>query len=103
MLKQTPKLVLKRLRLLWRALSGRSTLEHDMDEELRFHLESRAADLARSGVAPAEAARRARMEFGAVEGYKEGRREARGLRPFDELRGDLRSEERRVGKQGASR
>jgi hypothetical protein len=61
-----------------------------MDEELRFHLESRAADLARSGVPPAEAARRARMEFGAVEGYKEGCREARGLRPFDELRGDLR-------------
>ena len=90
MLKQTPKLVLKRLRLLWRALSGRSTLEHDMDEELRFHLESRAADLARSGLPPAEAARRARMEFGAVEGYKEGCREARGLRPFDELRGDLR-------------
>ena len=90
MLKQTPKLVLKRLRLLWRALSGRSTLEHDMDEELRFHLESRALDLARSGLPPAEAARRARMEFGAVEGYKEGCREARGLRPFDELRGDLR-------------
>ena len=90
MLKQTPKLVLKRLRLLWRALSGRSTLEHDMDEELRFHLESRAVDLARSGLPPAEAARRARMEFGAVEGYKEGCREARGLRPFDELRGDLR-------------
>ena len=61
-----------------------------MDEELRFHLESRAADLARSGVSPAEATRRARIEFGAVEGYKEGCREARGLRPFDELRGDLR-------------
>ena len=40
---------LKRLQLLWRALSGRTALEHDMDEELRFHLESRAADLARSG------------------------------------------------------
>jgi putative ABC transport system permease protein len=84
------KRALKRLQLLWRALSGRSTLERDMDEELRFHLESRAADLARSGVPSAEAARRARIEFGAVEGYKEGCREARGLRPFDELRGDLR-------------
>ena len=82
--------MLKRLRLLWRALSGRSSLEGDMDEELRFHLESRAADLARSGVPPAEAARRARIEFGGVERYKERCREARGLRPFDELRGDLR-------------
>jgi len=80
----------KRLQLLWRALSGRSTLEREMDEELRFHLENRAADLARSGMPPAEAARRARIEFGAVEGYKEGCREARGLRPFDELRSDLR-------------
>jgi putative ABC transport system permease protein len=84
------KQMLKRLQLLWRALSGRPALERDMDEELRFHLESRAADLARSGVSPAEATRRARIEFGAVEGYKEGCREARGLRPFDELRGDLR-------------
>jgi hypothetical protein len=55
MLKQT----LKRLRLLWRALSGRSTLERDMDDELRFHMESRATDLARSGVSPADATRRA--------------------------------------------
>ena len=47
----------KRLQLLWRALSGRSTLEREMDEELRFHLENRAADLARSGMPPAEAAR----------------------------------------------
>ena len=84
------KRMLKRCNCSGGALSGRPTLEHDMDEELRFHLESRAADLVRSGVPPAEAARRARIEFGAVEGYKEGCREARGLRPFDELRGDLR-------------
>jgi putative ABC transport system permease protein len=82
---------LKRLRLLWRALAVRPALERDMDDELRFHLESRAADLVRSGVVPAaEAARRARIEFGGVERYKERCREARGLRLFDELRGDLR-------------
>jgi putative ABC transport system permease protein len=80
----------KRLRLLWQALSGRATLERDMADELRFHLESRAADLTRSGVPPTEAARRARIEFGTVEGYKEDCREAHGLRFFDELRGDLR-------------
>ena len=82
--------MLKRLQLLWRALAARSSLERDMDDELRFHLETRAADLERSGVAAHEAARRARLEFGAVEGYKERCREARGLRPFDEMRGDLR-------------
>lgn len=82
--------MLKRLQLLWRALSRRSTLECDMDDELRFHLESRAADLVRAGLPAHEAARRARLEFGAVEGYKERCREARGLRLFDELRADLR-------------
>ena len=39
----------------------------------------------------AKAARRARLEFGAVEGYEESCREARGLAWFDELRGNLRS------------
>ena len=84
------KRALKRLQLLWRALAGRPALARDMDDELRFHLECRAADLARSGMPPAEAARRAHLEFGAIEVYKEGCRQARGLRPFDELRGDLR-------------
>ena len=55
-------------------------VDRELDDELRFHLESRAADLARSGVPPPEAARRARLEFGALEGYKERCREARGLR-----------------------
>jgi hypothetical protein len=82
--------MLKRCRLLWRALSGRSTLERDMDDELRFHLESRAADLARSGLPAAEANHRARLEFGGFEGYKEQCRQERGVRFFDELRGDLR-------------
>ena len=76
--------------LLWRALSRRAALERDMDEELRAHLSQRAEDLVRSGLPPAEAARRARLEFGALEGYKESCREARGLRPFDDLHGDLR-------------
>jgi putative ABC transport system permease protein len=79
----------KRWELLWRTLFKRSALERDMDDELRFHLESRTADLARGGLPAAEAARRARIEFGAVEGYKERCREARGLRLLDETRGDV--------------
>jgi putative ABC transport system permease protein len=79
-----------RLHLLWRGLFKRSALEREMDDELRFHLESRAADLARSGVPPGEADRLARIEFGAFEGYKERCREEHGLRPFDELNGDFR-------------
>lgn len=88
----------KRLQLLWRALIRRSALEDDLADELRFHLEIRAADLARSGMPAPEAARRARLEFGGVERYKEGCREAHGLRLFDELRGDLRYAFRVLGK-----
>ena len=61
-----------------------------MDEELRFHVERQTADLIRSGMAPAEASRRARVEFGAIEARKEEMREALGLRLLDEVHGDLR-------------
>jgi predicted permease len=67
---------------------GRSRLEREMSEELEFHLERRAADLERSGLPPAEAHRRARIQFGAMERYKEECREARGMQPVDDLRAD---------------
>jgi hypothetical protein len=41
-----------------------------MDDEMRFHLESRAADLVRRGVPAAEAAPRA-TEFGSIEKQKD--------------------------------
>ena len=68
----------------------RSRMETDMAEELRFHIESRKEHLIRSGQSPSQAERQARIEFGAVESYKESCREASGLAWFDELRGNLR-------------
>ena len=50
-------------------------MESEMDAEMRFHLEARAEDLMRSGVPRAEAMRRARIEFGGMEGVKEECRE----------------------------
>ena len=79
-----------RLRSWLGALARRARLESALDEELRFHLEAHADDLARAGMPRAAAERRARLEFGNVEGYKERCREARGLRWPDELRQDLR-------------
>src|ERR1022692_1970917 len=61
-----------------------------MTEELRFHIEQYTDDLVRSGVPPREAARRARIEFGSLNSAQEECREARGLRPFDELIRQLR-------------
>jgi putative ABC transport system permease protein len=87
-----------RLRSLFRALLGRRHFEEDLSEEVRFHLEHYTLDLVRSGVPPAEAARRSRLEFGTVDSVKEDCREARGLRFFDELRQDLRLAGRRIRK-----
>jgi predicted permease len=61
-----------------------------MDEELAFHLESRTRDLIRGGIAPEEAARRARIELGGVTTQKENMRASLGLRLWDDLRADLR-------------
>ena len=68
----------------------RSRLEHEMDEELRFHFEARTEDFIRSGLPRTEALRRARLEFGAVEEAKEECRQARGISFFDELFQDVR-------------
>jgi predicted permease len=66
------------LRSLISALFDRARVEHETDAELRSHLENRADDLERSGLTRAEAERRARIEFGAPEKFKEECREARG-------------------------
>jgi predicted permease len=68
----------------------RRQFESDMDHELRFHMAAYIADLVRSGVEPQEAARLARVEFGAVEAVKDECRRAWGLQRIDELLADLR-------------
>jgi putative ABC transport system permease protein len=78
--------VVARARSLWRAVRRGSAVDAEADEEFRAHIEMRAEDLVRSGLSPEEARRRARIEFGSVERYKEEGRAARGLRAFDELR-----------------
>jgi predicted permease len=74
------------LQALWR----RGDWERDLEDELRLHVEQRAAHLARSGMTPQEAERRARLELGSRETYREQCRRSFGLRWFDELRQDLR-------------
>ena len=68
---------------LWR----RSRFERDLTDELQFHLEARAADLQKRGLSPAEAGRRARIEFGGVEQCKERIRAERPGAVLDALIG----------------
>ncbi len=78
------------LRSWLRTLFGRSRLEREMRDELQFHHESRVAHLMQSGLSRDEAVRRARLEFGGVETYKERCREARGAGAIDEAARSLR-------------
>lgn len=79
-----------RIRLFLRSLLHRRRFETDIDDEIRFHLEARTADLIAHGLPPREAARQARLEFGATESHKDGMRSALGLRWTDDLLADLR-------------
>jgi len=88
-----------RLRSFSRNVVRRSEMESNLSDELQFHLERRAEDLAaRTGMTPAEAMRTARIEFGSPEKYKEETRASRGLRFVDELRSDLRYAWRNIRK-----
>jgi putative ABC transport system permease protein len=73
-----------------RWIVNRQQLETGMEAEVRFHLESYAEDLVRSGVPRPEAMRRARLEFGGIESHKDAMRASLGLRLWDELGADLR-------------
>ena len=58
---------------LRRMLQG-DRLEKDLDEELRSHLDMRAADNVAAGMTPEEAGREARRRFGNVTELKEDTR-----------------------------
>ncbi|HEX6054033.1 MAG TPA: permease prefix domain 1-containing protein, partial [Gemmatimonadaceae bacterium] len=75
-----------RARSLARGIHRSSSVDLEMAEEFRHHMELRANDLVRAGLAPADAARQARLEFGSTEQYREKGRQSRGLRRFDDLR-----------------
>src|SRR5207245_4005871 len=78
--------LLLRLRalLIWRRV------EHELDEELRFHIEMQTRKNRATGMNAREAARRARVQFGGVELAKEECRDARGRRWLEDLAQDTR-------------
>lgn len=79
-----------RLKSWLRSLLHRRRFEQNMEEELRFHLEARAADLMREGLSREEATRQARLEFGPIASHKDAVRNSLNLRWVDDLWCDLR-------------
>ncbi|HKW34145.1 MAG TPA: ABC transporter permease [Candidatus Acidoferrum sp.] len=78
---------------LWirlRALLRRKSVEAELDDELRFHIEQQVDKHVQSGLSRGEAIRRARVEFGGYEQVKEEYRDARGVSPIETLTRDIR-------------
>lgn len=89
---------------LWircRSLLHRKAVEAELDDELRFHLESQAEKYRRSGVAAGEAKRRAQIALGGAEQAKEACRDARGVRLLESVVQDIRLGLRLLGKSPA--
>ncbi|HEX3745022.1 MAG TPA: ABC transporter permease [Bryobacteraceae bacterium] len=81
--------MLVRLRSWWRATRHAGLAESEMDAELRAHIDAHAERLTASGVDPAEARRRAMLDFGPVAYAKEACRDARGANFLPALLQDL--------------
>ncbi|HKD01838.1 MAG TPA: ABC transporter permease [Terriglobales bacterium] len=75
---------------LFDRLLHRDDLDRSLNEEIQFHIGQRAQDLEGSGMTPQEAERRARIEFGSAENYKEQCRESRRLNGLHTFLADIR-------------
>lgn len=73
-----------------RALFRRKSVETELEDELRFHLERQVEKYVQSGMNCEEAQRRARVEFGGVELVKEEARDARGVSLIETVARDVR-------------
>lgn len=71
------------LRFLFRALRYRHTVQSEIDDELRFHIDKQVEELLRAGMSQEEALRQTRLQFGGVSQVKEDCLEARGIAPFE--------------------
>jgi putative ABC transport system permease protein len=82
--------LLSELRYRFRALFLTHSMERELDEELRFHIEQEAKKLEASGLTPGEARRQARIAFGGVERIKDDTRDVSGVSWLEVLLQDLR-------------
>jgi macrolide transport system ATP-binding/permease protein len=77
------------VRKLWNLIRGQR-LEHDLERELRYHLDRRIADLQASGLSDPEAHRQAALEFGGIAQVQEEVRDTWVWRWLPDLLRDLR-------------
>jgi putative ABC transport system permease protein len=80
-------------RIIWlklRALGQQRAVKHEIDDELRFHIEQRTAENIAAGMSPEEAARTARKRFGNIQSVREECRDVRGANFGETVLQDVR-------------
>ncbi len=73
----------------WRALVHKDEMEHELDEEMQFHLDRDIEQKVRSGMTPEEARYAALKSFGRFEQSKEECRSARGVSLIENILRDI--------------
>src|SRR5262245_6244738 len=73
-----------------RAVFKRTTVEDEIDEKLRFHIDRQVEVYVSRGLDREEAARRVRLEFGGLDQVKAEYHDAMGVGLIDNLSRDLR-------------
>jgi putative ABC transport system permease protein len=82
--------VLSDLYFRLRSLLRRRTVQRELDDELRFHVEQQVKKYIESGLTREQALRRSRLEFGHLDQVKEDCQEARGVNFIESLFQDVR-------------
>ena len=75
--------------LRFRALVGRTSVEGDIDDELRFHFERQVEQHIERGLSRPDAVRQTQLEFGGFDQVKEEYRDALGVRLIEDFWRDL--------------
>ena len=81
-----------------RALFNRKRMEHDLEAEVQFHLDKLTEKHMGDGLAPAQAARRARIDLGGITQIKEECRQSWGVSVLETLARDISYALRVLGK-----
>src|SRR5258705_2652643 len=82
--------MLSKMKTRLRALLQRNRMEHELDDEVRFHLEKEIEQNIARGMSEDEARIAALRSFGGVEQVKEQSRDTSGVRLIEEIWQDLR-------------
>jgi len=93
-----PKHWIYTIPLRLRSLFRRQAMDHELDEELRFHIGQRTDEYVAKGIGPVEARRRAMVDLDGIERSKEECREMRKVNWLHDLIQDLRYGQRMLAK-----